>query len=241
MLAPRCGEGGGGLEGFSLRPLWHPEVFGSTQGARSPSGSRRASDGMGVGQEWSLDMRLLPPRPTGRVPFAGPTLPRCPGRLSEAPQPPRRTLPKALETRGGAQGGRGPGLPCRSCLPLQSCCQGQPERSPCNKPLHLPSSKDSFPICPPVCPPGSSLSVRNSVSLLFALGSVSFSCQHWEPGSIPLVWPVEIVGPKMGKGGAVRVAWSLALKWHAFCAGGTDRRGQMVAGSQVGPSTLTLG
>lgn len=27
----------------------------------------------------------------------------------------------------------------------QSWSQGQPWRSPCNKPLHLPSSKDSFP------------------------------------------------------------------------------------------------
>lgn len=30
--------------------------------------------------------------------------PRCPGRLSEAPQSPTRTLPKAPETGGGKQG-----------------------------------------------------------------------------------------------------------------------------------------
>ena len=135
MLAHRRGEGGGGLEGFPLRPLWHPEVFGSTQGARFPPGSRRASDGMGVGQEWSLDIRLLPPRPTGRVPFAGLTLPRCPGRLSEAPQPPRRTLPKALETRGVPREGVVPACPavpaCLSRAGVRVSPREAPAISPC--------------------------------------------------------------------------------------------------------------
>lgn len=46
------------------------------------------------------------------------------------------------------------------------------------------------------------------------------------------------MAPRWAKGELSGVAWSLALKWHALCAGGTDRRGQMVAGSPSGSFRL---
>lgn len=145
-------------------------------------------------------------------------------------QPPTRTLPKAPEMGGG--GREWPGENCtggaqaclsNSHLQLQSWCQGQPWRSPCNKPLHLPSSKDSFPklpaclparppalssvrpsIHPPTHPPWSCLSVPSSVCLLFALGSFFLlalggrspfpKCGGW----------CDSPPPKMGKGVATR-------------------------------------
>lgn len=104
----------------------------------------------------------------------------------------------------------------------------RPKRSPCNKPLHLPSSKDSIPSLPAIRPPRSCLSVPNSVSHLPSVAS-PFSDSTGNPGSVLLLWLVEILGPRMDKGAQSWVTWSLALKLHALFPGGTDRHGQTIA------------
>lgn len=111
----------------------------------------------------------------------------------------------------GGRGRSGSGLSRHSRLHLQSWCQVSPERSPCNKPLHLPSSKDSCPnlpaslpttelpefpslSVPPICP---------QVCLLFlpALGARSPSSSS--PTPPPRVQLGEILSPRMVKGASI--------------------------------------
>lgn len=97
-----------------------------------------------------------------------------------------------------------------------------PREAPAISPCICQAPKTPAPICLPVCPPRSCLTVPNSVSLLFALEFVSFSCQPWEPGvrpSPPTATPQCSWGrssaPGWAKGTPSWVAWSLALKWYA--------------------------
>lgn len=92
-----------------------------------------------------------------------------------------------------------------------------PVRSPCNKPLHLPSSKDYFPDLPACLPakelpgyPQLSLPSVHPWVLLFPAGTES-------QGSAPLLQLVEILGPRMGKGLAVLGHLVSCAEWCALC------------------------
>lgn len=129
-------------------------------------------------------------------------------RLTAAQDNPARSSGSLGWGTWGGRGGSGPGLPRHSRLHLQSWCQVSPKRSPCNKPLHLPSSKDSCPNLPASLPttelpefPSLSLPpVCPQVCLLFlpALGARSPS-----PHPRPRVQLGEILSPRMGIGGSI--------------------------------------
>lgn len=74
-----------------------------------------------------------------------------------------------------------------------------PVRSPCNKPLHLPSSKDYFPDLP-ACLPATELPGYPQLGLPPIHPWVLFPAGTESQGSTPLLWLVEIFGPRMGKG-----------------------------------------
>lgn len=135
-----------------------------------------------------------PRRPTGRVPFAGLTPPRCPGRLSEAhrcPGEPCLKLWKLAGTQGG-RGGSGPGLPRLLPASPELVPGSAPREAPAISPCVCQAPKTPLPICLPVHPPRSRLRVPDLVSLLFAHGSVSFLARAGSQGSISPVRLVEI-------------------------------------------------
>lgn len=158
--------------------------------------------------------------------------PRCPGSPSEALQPPRRTLPEALETLGvggdPGKAGRGRRRPAPSVPPASpelvpgSAPREAPAIRPCvcqapKSPPHLPACVPtlgcrSVPHClPPGCPRGPAL-----------------SCWPWERrGSFPQCgwwrpWPQD--GQKLGRESALSwVTWSLALYSGCHIARLADR------------------
>lgn len=151
-------------------------------------------------------------------------------RLCSHPQEP---CPKLWKWVGGGREWprenckEGPGLSQHSHLQLESWCQGQPWRSPCNKPLRLPSSKDSFPklpACPPAHPPWSCLSVPSSVCL-FICPWVLLPAGSGRQASIS---PSVVAGviphpPKMGKGAATLGQLSSCTEEKCSLSGGTAR------------------
>ena len=130
-----------------------------------------------------------PPRPTGRVPFVGLTLLRCPGRLSEVHSHPGEPCPKLWKLRGPGKAGEGVAQAC----PAVSACISRagarvsPREAPAISPCICQAPKTPSPFAHQSKRrlPGSGLRVPNSVFLLFALGSVSSPCRHWEPGVHP--------------------------------------------------------
>lgn len=115
---------------------------------------------------------------------------------------PQEPCPKLWKLGGTREDGEGTAQACPfvpTCI-SRAGARVLPGRSPCNKPLHLPSSKDYFPGLPaclpakelPGCPQLSLPPVHLRV-LLFPAGTES-------QGSAPFLRLVEILGSGMGKG-----------------------------------------
>jgi len=107
--------------------------------------------------------------------------PRCPGRPSEAPQPPQEPCPKLRRRVGGSRewprenckGGARP-VSVPTCY-SRAGARVSPGEAPAISPCVCQAPKTPSPVCLPAClparPPWSCLSVPNSVCLLVTPGS----------------------------------------------------------------------